>query len=104
MVWTLCGILADLKVVSMVSTIAAAVGELRAAVFAGGAHVWAVVLVTGKVAEAFVDSGRRAVVTGSNLAGHQRGVALVSESLALVWADPDEAGALVHLRQRQTVE
>ena len=51
-----------------------------------------------------MNSYRRAIIARSNLATRDGCVALVAESLTLVGADLDKPAALIHLRQRQTVE
>ena len=78
----------------------AAVRQLRMAGCARCSRLLAVFLVAGETTEAFVDSGGRAVVAGADLAAGLRGVALVAESLTLVRADLDPAGAFVHLWER----
>ena len=83
--------------------VAAAVGEPRVTICAGSARLLPVFFVTSQATETFVDSCRRAIIARSNLATRDGCVALVAEGLALVGADLDEAGALVHLRQGQAV-
>lgn len=91
----------------------AAVGHLRVAGFARGSCALVVAGVAGETTDAFVDAGRRAIVTGAGLRspvaciGDGPGlrlagrVALVAEGLALIGTDVDGARAFVELRQRE---
>jgi hypothetical protein len=69
---------------------------------ARGARLLAVLFVAGETTEALMHADGCAIVAGADLAAGFRGVALVSQSLALIRADLDGARAVVHLREGQT--
>jgi hypothetical protein len=80
------------------------VRKLRMAIGTRCASLLAVFLMTGEATEAFVYSNRCTIIAGSHLAASQRGVALVTESLAAIRTDLDNAGSFVHLREWQMAQ
>src|SRR5689334_12137557 len=77
----------------------AAIRELRMTRRARRPGLLAVSAMAGEAAESFVDADGRAVVARTHLPGHQRCVALVTESLTNVGTDLNFAVAVAHRRQ-----
>ncbi len=94
----------------------AAVGHLRMASLAGGRSAFIVSRMTGKAADALVDTDRRAVVAGADLRtpvicgsdgggfGLARRMALVAEGLALVGTQFHGARSVGQLRERKQTD